>query len=82
MIGGVGGVVTSWAGRSHRRKLQDVRSELEGVLDRLEMGESLEPPPPSWKKWVERQFHGARRLMEDYGGVPSDDDFDDLGRGP
>ena len=63
--GGVAAMVTWLVARSHRRKVADVRAEVEGILDRLEMGESLEPPPPSWRKWVERQFHGARRLMDD-----------------
>lgn len=80
--GGAVGTVIVWAtGRSHRRKLADVKAEMEGILDRLEMGESLEPPPPSWRKWVERQFHGARKLMEDYGGAAGDDGFDDFGGG-
>lgn len=52
-------------GRSHRRKLVDVQNEVEGVLDRLEAGESLEPPPPSWRRWVQRHFHGARKLLGD-----------------
>lgn len=59
----------TWAvGRSHRKKLAEVRSEVEGILDRLEAGESPEPPPPSWMRWVKRQFHGARRLLGDDGG--------------
>jgi hypothetical protein len=42
----------------------DVRTEIEGVLDTLERGASLEPPPPSWRRWVKRHFHGvARDLM-------------------
>ncbi len=49
--------------RSYRRKFGDVRDEVEGVLDRLEMGESLEPPPSAWRSWVEKHFHGARRLL-------------------
>ena len=48
----------------HRKKWLEVRAEVEGVLDQLESGESLEPPPPSWRRWVERQFHGARRLFD------------------
>jgi hypothetical protein len=56
----------TWAvGRSHRKKLAEVRAEVEGILDRLETGESLEPPPPSWRRWVKRQFHGARKLLGD-----------------
>lgn len=51
-------------GRSHKRKLLEVRSEVEGVLDDLETGRSLEPPPSSWRRWVKRHFHGvARDLM-------------------
>ena len=39
-------------------------AEVEGILDQLEMGESLEPPPPAWRQWVKRHFHGvARDLM-------------------
>lgn len=57
-----------WAfGRSHRRKLGEVRAEVEGILDQLEAGERPEPPPPSWLRWVKRQFHGARRLLEEGG---------------
>jgi hypothetical protein len=51
----------SLAGHIHRRKLRDVQSELEGVLDRLESEESLEPPPPAWRQWVKRQFHGVAK---------------------
>ena len=51
-------------GRGHKKKLLEVRSEVEGVLDDLEAGRSLEPPPASWRRWVKRQFHGvARDLM-------------------
>ena len=51
-------------GRNHKRKVLEVRSEVEGVLDDLEAGRSLEPPPASWRRWVKRQFHGvARDLM-------------------
>lgn len=52
------------AANSHRAKLLEVRSELEGALDLLEAGGQPEPPPPAWRKWIERQFHGARRLLE------------------
>jgi hypothetical protein len=71
LAGGVGVFATRWAGRSHRRKALDVVAEIEGILDRLEGGYSLEPPPSSWRKWVERQFHGARRLLD-----PLDDSMD------
>lgn len=56
-------------GRSHKKKLIEVRSEIEGVLDDLEAGRSLEPPPASWRRWVKRQFHGvARDLMRNEEG--------------
>lgn len=70
--GAVGAVVVAATGRNHRRKIEDVQAEVEGILDRLEAGEELEPPPPSWRKWVERQFHGARKLLGDEG---ADDEF-------
>ena len=53
--------VTYAVGRSHKKKLQEVQTELEGVLDALEMGASLEPPPASWRRWVKRHFHGVAR---------------------
>jgi hypothetical protein len=54
----------SWiSGRYHRKRLLEVRAEVEGVLDALELGESLEPPPPSWRRWVKRHFHGVAREM-------------------
>jgi hypothetical protein len=53
-------------GAAHRRKVEDVRTEAEGVLDALETGTSLEPPPPAWRKWVRRHFHGvAREILGD-----------------
>lgn len=64
-----GGVWTGLAhagGSAHKRKLHEVRSEIEGVLDALETGASLEPPPASWRRWVKRHFHGvARDLIRD-----------------
>ena len=51
----------SWAGSSHRRRLRDVLAEVEGILDDLENGEMLEPPPPSWRQWVKRHFHGVAK---------------------
>lgn len=59
---GIGYVV----GNGHKKKLLEVRSEVEGILDDLERGRSLEPPPSSWRRWVKRHFHGvARDLMRD-----------------
>ena len=59
--GAVAGGIAWGTGWSHRRRLRDVHSEVEGILDRLETGESLEPPPPSWRRWVRRHFHGVAR---------------------
>jgi hypothetical protein len=62
------GAVGWGTGYSHKKRLLDVRAEVEGILDRLESGESLEPPPPSWRRWVRRHFHGvARDLMGERG---------------
>jgi len=56
--------VTHLYGRTHKGKLREVTLEVEGVLDALETGESLEPPPASWRRWVKRHFHGvAQDLM-------------------
>jgi hypothetical protein len=50
----------------HKRRLSEARAEVEGILDRLEVGESLEPPPSSWRRWVRRHFHGvAKDLLGD-----------------
>ncbi len=48
-------------GHYHKRRLLEVRAEVEGILDRLEAGESLEPPPSSWRRWVRRHFHGVAK---------------------
>jgi hypothetical protein len=55
---GVWGGITYATGLAHKRKVAEVQSEVEGVLDALETGGSLEPPPPSWRRWVKRYFHG------------------------
>ena len=53
-------------GYYHKRRLLEVRAEIEGILDRLESGETLEPPPSSWRRWVRRHFHGvAKDLLGD-----------------
>ena len=50
-------------GASAKKKLQVVKAELEGILDTLELGEPLEPPPAAWRQWVRRHFHGVARDM-------------------
>ena len=63
---GIATGITYLAGASHKKKLGEVQMEIEGVLDTLERGESLEPPPASWRRWVKRHFHGvARDVMQD-----------------
>lgn len=63
--------------RYHRKRLVEVYTEVEGILDRLELGESLKPPPPSWQRWVKRQFHGARDILSGLGTDGEDDSDDD-----
>ena len=48
-------------GYYHKKRLLDVRAEMEGILDRLELQESLQPPPSSWRRWVRRHFHGVAK---------------------
>jgi hypothetical protein len=48
-------------GYYHKRRLLEVKAEMEGILDRLEQGESLQPPPSSWRRWVRRHFHGMAK---------------------
>ena len=62
--GSLAGIITYAVGVNHKKKLGEVRAEVEGILDRLELGDGLEPPPASWRRWVKRNFHGvARDLM-------------------
>lgn len=62
----------SWAtGSRHKKRLMHVRAEMEGILDRLEAGESLDPPPSSWRRWVRRHFHGVAK--EFLGEADADD---------
>ncbi len=65
VAGGVASGIAWAVGRSHQRKVRDVLAEVEGILDQLEAGETLEPPPPSWRQWVRRQFHGARKMLRE-----------------
>ncbi len=61
-------VVALLAGPGFRRRVADVQSEVEGVLDGLEREKGLEPPPPAWRRWVRRHFHGVAREMMDTQG--------------
>jgi hypothetical protein len=54
--GGIVAGLVAWAtGRAAKKKRNEVRQELEGVLDALERGDQLTPPPASWRRWVKRQ---------------------------
>lgn len=59
--GGVTGGIAYLTGASAKKKLLEVKTELEGILDTLELGRSLEPPPAAWRRWVKRHFHGVAR---------------------
>ena len=59
-------------GVNHVKKVTEVRAEVEGVLDALELGDSLQPPPASWRRWVKRHFHGVARDL-----ISNDDDYDE-----
>jgi hypothetical protein len=58
---GVLGGIAWVSGYYHKKRLLQVRAEMEGILDCLEAGESLEPPPSSWRRWVRRHFHGVAK---------------------
>jgi hypothetical protein len=60
---GVARVVSHYS----RKRREEVKQELEGILDRLESGEDLSPPPASWRGWVTRQ---ARRFRVELSGDP------------
>lgn len=53
------------AGRGFQRRLREIHLEVEGILDGLESAGGLEPPPPAWRRWVRRHFHGVAREMMD-----------------
>lgn len=63
LAGAVASGVAYRTGASAKKKLQEVKAELEGILDTLELGEPLEPPPAAWRQWVRRHFHGVARDM-------------------
>lgn len=57
-------VVMSLVALGFERRLGEVHLEVEGILDGLESDGGLEPPPPAWRRWVRRHFHGvAREVM-------------------
>ena len=60
--GAVAAGVAALTGRASKKKHEEVLQELEGVLDSLERGDDLAPPPASWRRWVKRQ---AKRFRVD-----------------
>ena len=69
-FGGLSPVVIAAAtarviGRYSMRAREEVQRELEGVLDRLEQGEDLAPPPASWRRWI---MDPARRFRVEIAG--------------
>ncbi len=73
-LGGLSAAVVAIAsaqitGRYSRRAREEVQQELEEVLDRLELGEDLTPPPASWRRWVMDQ---ARRFRVEITGSKGD----------
>lgn len=61
-VGSLGSViVASLMGSALSRRMGEVQTEVEGILDALESGDGLEPPPPAWRRWVRRHFHGVAR---------------------
>lgn len=47
-------------GRAFRRKLGEARLEMDALLDRLETGERLEPPPAPWRRRLGLRLFGQR----------------------
>jgi hypothetical protein len=43
-----------------KRRVQAARLELTGLLDRLERGEKLDPPPPPWRRRLSGKLMGER----------------------
>jgi len=65
--GGLAAGGVAWStGYYSRKKREHVRQELEGILDALERGDELNPPPASWRRWVTRQ--ADRFKVELFGG--------------
>ncbi len=68
-VGGLGvGALVAFAvvkqvSKAYHRRLGEVHLEVEGILDGLERARGLEPPPPAWRRWVRRHFHGVAREM-------------------
>ena len=55
--------VAGLVAQGFQRRLGEVHLEVEGILDGLESEGGLDPPPPAWRRWVRRHFHGVAREM-------------------
>jgi hypothetical protein len=61
LAAGCGGVLTASIAMSRaafRRSVAGARFELDGLLDRAEHGQSLEPPPAPWRKRLQQKLLG------------------------
>jgi hypothetical protein len=47
------------AGAGFRRRMAEARMEIDGLLDRLERGDRLEPPPAPWRRRLQGRFFGG-----------------------
>lgn len=47
------------AARTFKRRMLEAKLELDGLLDRAEHGQRLEPPPAPWKRRLMQRFRGG-----------------------
>lgn len=47
------------AGRNFRNRMLEAKTELDGLLDRAEHGERLEPPPAPWRRRLQQRLGGG-----------------------
>lgn len=59
MAGTVAGTVSAYASR-FRNRVFSARMELTGLLDRLERGDRLDPPPAPWRRRLQLRVFGER----------------------
>jgi hypothetical protein len=61
-VGVAGGTITGavrLAGRQFRRRMLEAKLELDGLLDRAEHSERLEPPPAPWRRLLQQRLRGG-----------------------
>lgn len=66
--GGVLGAALWLSVRAHRGRLEEIRLEAEGILDRLDAGAPVAPAPAPWRHWVRRGLDGLARDLLGRGG--------------